>query len=256
MFPTGVDLTIPQMDLQVLNDRGPEPQGRIRAVVFNEEKPRTLAAFYESGKGTIAVVADSRMLQNRLVGKSDNAVVAYRLLSRDGQPVVFDDFYHGLTVRGNPLWLFSRFPYGLLAIAVLVAAVIVGWRAARFLGPPVEQPAKSRRTISEYIDAKARLLTKSRAPWRYTLTEIRAGLLWRARHDLGLPPGNDDEQTIVKLLSRRDPNAADALREALVALDGAIRQPSVGASALEPVLQKVSLCVPRKPVSVGPQRAR
>ncbi|MGE3316163.1 MAG: DUF4350 domain-containing protein [Planctomycetaceae bacterium] len=252
-FPQGLDLTIPQFDLQVLSDSGPKPTGSVRAVVVPNEPPRTLAAVYESGTGSIAVISDARLFQNQWISKSDNAVLAHQLLATAGRPVVFEDFYHGLTVRGNPLWLFSRFPYGLLAVAMVIATSIFAWRSARFLGPPLEQPDKSRRTIVEYIEAMSRLLLRSKKPWKYTLTEIRSGLLWRARRDLGLPVGSDDEQAIVKLLARRSPEQADALREALNALDEALKQPTVRASSLETILEKVSLCVPRNAVSVRPQ---
>src|SRR5262249_49522162 len=140
-------------------------------------------------------------------------------LSDFGRPVVFDEFYHGLTVRGNPLWLLSRFPYNLLAIAVLAATIAISWRAARFLGPPLPLHERSRRSLGAYLDAMARLLSRSRNSSGFVMKEIRQGLLWRMRHEFGLPPGSDDVDTVARAVGRRDPELAVKLRDATTSID-------------------------------------
>lgn len=226
----------------------PVVEGRIRAVLEPEGEPETLAAVYAVGDGTITVLADPRLAQNRFVGRADNAVLISHLLADAHKPVVFDEFYHGLTVRANPLWLLSRFPYDILAASVLAATVLVGWRAAKFLGPPLSPRPASRRTLSEYIEAMARLLNRSQRPTPFLLSEIRHGLLWRIRHDLGLPPGQEDAEKIVRILQRRDADLAEKARDAIRAIDDSLARPNQSAKQLETTLAKVSLCVPRHAV--------
>lgn len=236
------------------NETPPQPaakpalRGRIRAVLGPHEEPETLAAVYAVGKGTITVLADPRLAQNRLLGEAGNPVLVTHLLADPRKPVVFDEFYHGLTVRANPLWLLSRFPYDILAGSVFVATVLIGWRASRFLGPPLSPQPVSRRTLSEYIEAMARLLNRSRHPTPFLLTEIRQGLLWRLRHDLGLPPGQEDVEKTVWILERRDPPLAQKARAAIEAIDRALSNPNPSAQELATTLAKVSVCVPRHAV--------
>jgi len=224
------------------------PEGRIRAVLEPKGEPEMLAAVYAVGSGTITVLADPRLAQNSLVGEADNPVLVSHLLADPKKPVVFDEFYHGLTVRANPLWLLSRFPYDILAASVLAATLIVGWHASRFLGPPLSPRPALRRTLSEYIEAMARLLNRSKRPVPFLLTEIRQGLLWRLRHDLGLPPGQEDATKIVWILERRDPPLADKAREAIRAIDDSLAHPNQSAKDLAMTLAKVSVCVPRHAV--------
>jgi hypothetical protein len=224
------------------------PSGRIRAPLEPEGDPETVAAVFPIGMGRLVVLADARLAQNRLVGQADNPVLVAHLLADTGKPVVFDEFYHGLTIRSNPFWLLSRFPYGILAASVLAATIVVGWRAFRFLGPPLPPRPVSRRTLSEYIEAMARLLNRSKRPSHFLLTEIRQGLLWRLRHDLGLPPGNEDVQKIVWILERRDPPLAEKTRAAIQAIDDSLARPNQSDKELAATLAKVSVCVPRHSV--------
>jgi len=228
--------------------QGTVPAGRIRAVLEVDGQPDTLAAVYPLGQGKIIVLADARLAQNRFVGQADNPVLVSHLLTDPHKPVVFDEFYHGLTIRANPLWLLSRFPYDILAASVLAATVLAGWHAFRFLGPPLAPRAASRRTLSEYIEAMARLLNRSKSPAPFLLTEIRQGLLWRIRRDLGLPPGPDDVEKIVWILERRDPPLAEKTRQAIRAIDDSLAHPHQSAKELATTLAKVSVCVPRHAV--------
>jgi hypothetical protein len=196
------------------------------------------------------VVADARLAQNSLVWRGDNAVLMAHLLADPRRPVVFDEFYHGRTVRSNPLWLATRFPYNALALATLGVTLLVGWRAARALGPPIPRRVPSRRTLTEYIEAMARLLNRSRRPVPYLLNELRQGLLWRVRRELNQPPGLQDTDKLLQVLSRRDPLLADRLKDALQAIDQTLRSPSLDSTTMKATLAKVSRCaaVPRRTV--------
>jgi hypothetical protein len=249
-FPQGLQLAVPAKAPRVITELDKIPGSHVRAVLESDGRPQILAAIYPRGRGTIAVLSDARLAQNTLLGRDDNAVLVAHLLADPGRPVVFDEFYHGRTVRSNPLWLATRFPYNALALSVLGTTLLVGWRAARVLGPPLPRRVRSRRTLAEYIDAMSRLLNRSKRPVPYLLGELRHGLLWRIRRELGLPPGREDVNKLLPVLARRDPLLADNLRQALEAIDQLLQSPSPRSADVTATLAKVSRCasVPRRTV--------
>jgi len=249
-FPRGLELAVPAKGLRVITELGRTKGSHVRAILEPGGEPQILAALYPRERGLIAVVADARLAQNSLVWRGDNAVLMAHLLADPRRPVVFDEFYHGRTVRSNPLWLATRFPYNALALATLGVTLLVGWRAARALGPPIPRRVPSRRTLTEYIEAMARLLNRSRRPVPYLLNELRQGLLWRVRRELNQPPGLQDTDKLLQVLSRRDPLLADRLKDALQAIDQTLRSPSLDSTTMKATLAKVSRCaaVPRRTV--------
>jgi hypothetical protein len=254
-FPHGLELAVPARNPHVITELARLPGSHVRAVLEPGGEPQIIAAIYPQERGTIAVLADPRMAENALLGRGDNAVLVAHLLADPRRPVVFDEFYHGRTVRSNPLWLATRFPYSALALAVLGTTLLVGWRAARVVGPPIPRRVPSRRTLAEYIDAMARLLNRSRHPVPYLLDELRQGLLWRMRRELALPPGRDDVKKMLQVLERRNPALAVNLREALEALDQTLQSSSPSSASpssatVTATLAKVSRCAaaPRRPL--------
>jgi hypothetical protein len=249
-FPRGLQLAVPAKAPRVITELDAIPGSHVRAVLEPDGLPQILAAIYPRGRGTIAVLSDARLAQNTLLGRDDNAVLVAHLLADPGRPVVFDEFYHGRTVRSNPLWLATRFPYNALALSVLGTTLLVGWRAARVLGPPLPRRVRSRRTLAEYLDAMSRLLSRSQRPVPYLLGELRQGLLWRIRRELGLPPGREDVNKLLPVLARRDPLLADNLRQALEAIDQLLQSPSPRSADVTATLAKVSRCasVPRRTI--------
>jgi hypothetical protein len=247
-FPQGLELAVPTKGPRVITELEKIAGSHVRAVLEPGGRPQILAAIYPLGRGKIVVLSDARFAQNALLGRDDNAVLVAHLLADPRRPVVFDEFYHGRTVRSNPLWLATRFPYNALALSVLGTTLLVGWRAARVLGPPLPRRVRSRRTLAEYIDAMSRLLNRSRQPVPYLIGELRHGLLWRIRRELGLPPGREDVNKLLQVLARRDPPLADGLRQALQALDQTLQSPSPRSADVTATLLKVSRCasVPRR----------
>jgi Domain of unknown function (DUF4350) len=247
-FPRGLELAVPAKGLRVITELGRIKGSHVRAILEPGGEPQILAALYPRERGSIAVVADARLAQNSLVCLGDNAVLLAHLLADPRYPVVFDEFYHGRTVRSNPLWLATRFPYNALALTTLGVTLLVGWRAARALGPPIPRRVPSRRTLTEYIEAMARLLNRSRRPSPYLLNELRQGLLWRVRRELNQPPGLQDTDKLLQVLGRRDPLLADRLKDALQAIDQTLQSPSLDSTTMKATLAKVSRCaaVPRR----------
>jgi hypothetical protein len=214
-------LALIEYDLQVINTGDSQPSG---ALTFKSDDgvERTLVALYSLEKGEVLVVSDPSLAENFTVAGSDNSVLAVHLVAGAERPVVFDEFYHGLTIRGNPMWLFTRRTYRLLGLMLLMVTGVIVWHQSVFLGPPLETVGKSRRTIREYIDAASRLLNRGKSSYQFLLVETRSGVLWKLRHDLALPQGEERPEMIVAAIDRRDPKRARQLVDALELIDGAI----------------------------------
>ncbi|MHC4504389.1 MAG: DUF4350 domain-containing protein, partial [Planctomycetota bacterium] len=114
-------LKVPADDLCVIGPASkPEPSGRV-FLLSETGVEYDLVATYALGDGEIVVVSDPELFLNRSIAEQDNAVLAVNLLGRTGRRAlsgssngvgraVFDEFYHGLTIRGNPVWLLTRHP--------------------------------------------------------------------------------------------------------------------------------------------------
>ncbi|MFO0948299.1 MAG: DUF4350 domain-containing protein [Planctomycetota bacterium] len=202
----------------------PKLIGKVNESKGEEEEVRELvvAARFPVGKGEVIVVSEPRLVQNWFLSNDDNAVLFYSLMVKPGEPVVFDEFYHGLTIRGNPLWLAAKFPYSLLIVAVLLATGLWIWRDVRALGPPVPLVESSRRSLSEYIDAMARFLLRGRKVNHFILEEIRDGVLWKLRGELGMSAAGGSVESITAGLAKKDPVRASKFNESIQTLEAMI----------------------------------
>ncbi len=206
--------------------------------------PWTVAASFERGQGEIVVVAEPMLLMNASLGHADNGVLAFDLLAPGMRSVVFDEFYHGLSVRGNPLWLLTKSSYAVVTIAIVALLSIVLWRLAILLGPPCDAPTKTRRTIIEYIEAMGRFLHRGRASRRFLLSEVRGGVLHTVGHRLGLSPSKHDTDEIASRMARRSPREADQFREDMRQLDAALVPGAAPSeSAAVRLLQRITRCL-------------
>jgi len=219
------------------------PRGLIECIRPNGE-PWTVAASFERGQGEIVVVGEPMLLMNASLGQADNGVLAYDLLASDGRSIVFDEFYHGLSVRGNPLWLLTKSSYAVVTMAIVGLLALELWRIAILLGPPLDVPIRTRRTIIEYIEAMARFLNRARGSRRFLLSEVRGGVLHTVGHRLGLAPSKHDPDTIASKMSRRSPREADQFREVMRQLDHAVApDSSLSESEAIRLLQRISRCL-------------
>jgi len=214
-------LEVSEYDLQVIDSGETKPTGTL-TFKTDDGIEQTLVATYQLGKGQIVVVGDPSLAQNSSVAEHDNSVLAVHLTAAAGLPVVFDEFYHGLIIRGNPLWLFTRRTYGVIALVLLAVIGLSVWQQAVFLGPPLESVTASRRTIAEYIDAASRLINHGRSSGRFLISEMRSGVLWKLRHDLALPHGEEQPEQIIAAIHKRDPERAKQLADALELVDATL----------------------------------
>lgn len=236
-------LELPIESLQVLDLKKSQPTGRIEFTDL-EGQTQTLVAAYRVGQGELIVVGSAMLAENRLIARDDNSVLAAELLAASGRTVIMDEFYHGLTVRGNPMWLFTRPGYGVVVLAFLAVAGLWIWREAVFLGPPLAESIPSRRSIGEYIVAMAMFLNRGQATRPFVLREVRSGVLHSVRRELGLPPGREDVEELAAVLLRRDPQRAMKLIDAVRQIDQALSQNIiVRESDAIRLLQGISSCL-------------
>lgn len=243
LFPRTLTIFTPYEDIQVLDSVSElKPAGRL----FHTQEDgveRTFVAEYVVGKGKVIVVSEPALFENYFMQKDDNPVLAARLFHAQNRAVIFDEFYHGLTVRGNPFWLLTKHPFGMLFFVSVLAAGIYILRQAVHLGPPLGERAPSRRTLAEYIAAMSNLFHRT-GHFAFVMQEIRDGTLWFVRRKLGLSPQQEDATRIIAVLARKNPEDAArlkaALQEADEILDGT--RPATGVMVLR-AGRKLSECL-------------
>ncbi len=243
-------LPIPEDDAAATDPHDPgDPHDSPRLVAALEFTPPDgslhargrLAAAYALGEGLVVVVAEPMLLANGLLGEQDNAFVALGPMSVGEGKVVFDGFYHGLSIRGQPAWLLTRRPYGVLAAVVLFAFAVWAWRSCVRLGPPLEQPEPSRRNLEDYLNAMAGLFMRG-SKQAFLARELKAGVLWRLARRLRLPPGEADVHTVAEALARRDEVTADRLVTAAEELDLLARSRKPSTEKLVAAARELTKC--------------
>jgi hypothetical protein len=184
-----------------------------------------LAAAVRRGAGQIIIVSEPRLFSNLHLARNDNAILASHLLTPDGRDVVFDEFYHGLAVRGNPFYLLTRPGFAAVAIGIVLVTGVSTWRLAVFLGPPLPAREASRRDIAEYLDAMGAFFCRGRGHRKFLVREIRNGVLHQLCDDLNLPPDTTDVDMVAKALGRRNHARAGALDKCIHEVDEAAASP-------------------------------
>jgi hypothetical protein len=112
------------------------------------------------GRGQVLLLADPSPLQNRLLGRADNAALGLALAGAGRRPVDFLETYHGYG-RGSGLgalpleWKLLLGGLGLSAVVYMVA------RGRRF-GPPEQRARDLAPPRHQYVDALGALLARTR----------------------------------------------------------------------------------------------
>jgi hypothetical protein len=185
----------------------------------SDDQEHVVVTTIPRGKGEIVVVSDAQLFTNANIARADNSVIATHLLAPGGRPVVIDEFYHGLAVRGNPLFLLTRPGFAAVTLGLLICVGVWAWRSAVFLGPPLVQSPPSRRDIGQYIDAMGDFFARGPDHRRFVAREIRDGVLHQLCEELKLPADTTNVDTILAALRRRNPQRADRLSKLLVEVD-------------------------------------
>ncbi len=187
-----------------------------------------IAARFTVGRGEVTVVSIPALIENSVIGEADNIVVLSKLLTGGEREIVLDEFYHGLAIRGNPMWLFAQRTYGAVTLTLLLVIGLIAWRESVFLGTPLAERPVSRRAIGEYVEAMARFLREGRGAGAWILSKLRDGVLWHLRREHGLPPDQHSEDRLLAAVERRDPDRAAELSNTLQAVQSLLSAGQAG----------------------------
>jgi hypothetical protein len=174
-----------------------------------------LVAEFSRGRGSIVVVAEPGLFSNHVLALGDNSPLCVGICSPQGGAVEFDEFYHGLSVRGNVLYLLTIPGFLALALGMLAVACMVNWREAIFLGPPLEDQDVRRRDIGEYIAAMARFFSIGRDARPYLVEKLRDGVQRELCKAYSLPQELHDVDSIARRIERLQPQRAEQFRRTM-----------------------------------------
>jgi hypothetical protein len=113
-----------------------------------------------SGRGTVALLADSSPLQNRRLAQADGAALGLALAGGDRRPVAFLETVHGYGVARGVAGLPGRVKWVLIGLAL--SALVAVWAAGRRLGPPEDSDTPLPPPRVEYVDALAAALVRAK----------------------------------------------------------------------------------------------
>ncbi|WP_437206126.1 DUF4350 domain-containing protein [Planctomicrobium sp. SH664] len=237
------ELAIPASEVHFFEFAGDPPRGQIELVdPLGNSFP--LVAEIPRGQGTIVLISDSQLMTNRYLQQGDNCVLAAHLLAPHGELVVFDEFYHGLAVRGNSLYLLTIPGFAAATLALCLLIGLWAWREAIFLGPPQPDTLVNRRDIREYVNAMARFFLRGKGSRMFLLEQVRNGVLATIAKELGLPPQTRDPQTIIHILGRRDPERAEQIESAFKAVDDELGSSrSISSPTATKLMQRMAACL-------------
>jgi len=214
---------------------GADPLNRERAVIVMADLP--------VGRGHVTLISTPSLTANVCVGKGDNIVAVTGLLAAGGpREIVFDEFFHGATIRGNPLWLASRRTYGTVAATLILLTGLLVWRHATYLGPPLAVTPSSRRSLHEYVEAMSRFVTEGRGHRGWIIDQLREGVLWSVRREYHLPPEDQHVAEPLQRMSRREPGRAARLEQVLAELSAARSQP-LSSARYQQLITRITECL-------------
>jgi hypothetical protein len=150
---------------------------------------RPIAAVADVGAGRVVLLADASPLQNRYLGRADDAAFALRIAGAPSRRVVFLETYHGYGRSSGVAAIPTRWRIALL-FAVLAFLVFMFSRVRRF-GPPEAESRELPPPRVEYVDALAATLARTRDA--DALAPLRADVRRRVTARAGLPADAGDD---------------------------------------------------------------
>lgn len=241
--PSGTSIELPIGYLFSIDIEDRDVEDALYAVT-EEGARHCIAARIPVGEGQVTVVSTRRLISNENLGSADNIIVTAALLLDSGKEIIIDEFYHGVTIRGNPMWLFSRRTYGSVVVMLLLLMGFAVWRAAVFLGPPVAEAPTLRRSIREYLNAMSRFLREGKGYQNWTLEQVRDGILWKLRREFGLPPESHNDVRLTAAIARKDPARAEQLTVVLSDVNTILSMPgSAGERRVGQLIERMTACL-------------
>jgi len=206
------------------------------------EQARTLIAEYKWGRGSVLLVSDVSLFDNLSLRAGDNSVLLVNVLSDGRAPVLFDEFFHGLSIRGNPIWIFAQPGYRIIILMLLGTVALFIWHELPSFGvvpPPETTP---RRTLDAYLDSVSRLLLRTRSQRRQLLAESKDAFLWKTARKLQLAGERNQLDAIRNHLRRVDAAQADEFDVIIAAYERYDRQ-GCSSKDLLALLQRSHRCL-------------
>lgn len=185
-----------------------------------------LAAEFQRGAGSVIFISMPEVLSNRLLAQTHNSILAVRVLSPRGERVLLDEFYHGLGVRGNMLYLLTRPGFAAVALGLLMYVCLSKWRAGVLIGPALPDETRQRRDIGEYLAAMGQFFSRGSLARPFLVRRMYEGVLRELSLDVSLPPETQDEELVSRMLARRDPARAKRVLETLKEVNTALESRS------------------------------
>jgi uncharacterized protein DUF4350 len=113
-----------------------------------------------SGKGTVALLADSTPLQNRALDERDDAALGIALVGGEGRTVAFLETVHGYGVSRGFGGLPGNVKWALIGLAL--TALVAIWAAGRRFGPAEDPDTEPPPPRVDYVDALAAALVRAK----------------------------------------------------------------------------------------------
>lgn len=189
-------------------------------------------------KWPVTFVIDPDLVNNYGLARADRAQLAVRLVELAGEndtdlPITFDLTFNGLGGAQNLLTLAFTPPFLAATLCLLLAMVVVAWRAFRRFGPPLAEDRAIAFGKTQLVRNSAGLILRSRR--LHLLTGPYAAML-RTRLARQLALRQTGDMAIDAALARRAP-AAPRFSTQAAALTGATRPKDIlrAADALQSI---------------------
>ncbi|HKW45429.1 MAG TPA: DUF4350 domain-containing protein [Candidatus Eremiobacteraceae bacterium] len=175
----------------------------------------SVVATYPLGKGTVIIVADPTLFQNRNLAKAGNARLAYDLVTAAGgrrAVVAFEEYSHGHQVDPS-FW--SILPGPARVALVIVSLAIFALLVSTFFrfGPVVRPPVDNERTSAEYLSSMAALMARGGAT-RKALRDVADAAIRGLAESLGFQDNAPVAHLAARLTARAGgAESADSLLE-------------------------------------------
>jgi hypothetical protein len=146
------------------------------------------------GSNRLWILSDPDLLSNQGIDEGENADIAVAIikaLQQKGAPVVIDETVHGFGERPELLHKVFQFPYVIVTIAGLLAAVLVIWAGALRFGAPQRSEPVLAAGKGSLIRNAADLLSLGQSTGMVLTNYLRLAM-GEAMRDLRGPNGLDE----------------------------------------------------------------
>ena len=165
-----------------------EDAGETLPVLADGQEVVAVVAARERGRMTL--IADTSILQNRLLGRRDNAAFGLAVAGEPRRRVVFVESVHGYGRARGLAAVPGRWAWALGGLGV--AALLLMWSRGRRLGPPEDEDRDLPPPRLEYVESLAAVLARTKRPGE-AARPLQAAARARLARRAGLPADAPEE---------------------------------------------------------------